>query len=300
MDLSILTVSFGCAEDTLRCFHSLESGGAEGLEWELLVGDNGSGDVERLGELKGTSRVRRFPNIENLGFGRENNRLADAAGGEFLLCLNPDTIVPRGTLKALVDHLRTHPECGACGPLFVNADGSHQYSWNVPMGLAWEFAEVHYLQNSWRTHFEKQMRQKHPTGPWDVGFTSGACLCLRATLFRELNGYDPDFFLNHEDIELCHRVRQKGFLVQVLPDLTVTHLDGGTQRRDWARFVKDRLDAKRVWLRKRYRGLPLLLARILWLEGVLVRICIAALLFHGTSRTRLRGYLEALRGTWHG
>jgi len=299
MDLSILTVSYRSAEDTLRCFHSLEDGGAEGLDWELLVGDNGSGDIERLGVLKDAPRVRLSPNTENLGFGRENNRLSEAARGEFLLCLNPDTIVPRGTLKALVDHLRTHPECGACGPSLRNADGTPQHSWNGPMGLAWEFAEAHYLQNLWRDHFERKMRREHPKGPWAVSFSSGACLCLRTTLFQQLGGFDPDFFLNHEDIELCHRIRESGQQIHVLPSLTVTHLDGASQRRDWTRFVKDRLDAKRIWLGKRFHGIALALARLLWFEGVLLRIALSFLFARGDARTRLKGYFGALREFFH-
>lgn len=299
MDISILTVSYRSPEDTLRCVQSLITGGAEGLDWEILIGDNGSGDCDSLRELSGHPNVRLMPGIENLGFGRENNRLAQLARGEFLLCLNPDTLVPQRTLQALVQHLRNTPLCGACAPRLLNPDGSRQYSWNIPMNLLWEFAEVHYLQNPWRDFFENRATRLYPDGPWDVGFSSGACLCLSKTLFDKCGGYDSEFFLNHEDIELCHRIRMAGHSVHVLPRLSVIHVDGGIQRKDWARFVKDRLDAKRVWFRKRYSGIELLMARMLWLEGILIRIAISWLVHRGSQRTRLKGYIDALRGAFH-
>ncbi len=282
-----------------NCVRSLESGGAEGLDWELLIGDNASGDCDRLEELRTHSHIRLFPGKENLGFGRENNRLALEASGEFLLCLNPDTIVPPGTLRALVDHLRTHPKCGACGPRLMNADGSRQFSWNCRMGLLWEFAEAHYLQNIWRRFWERRLQRQAPGGPWDVDFTSGACLCLRAPLFRKLSGYDPEFFLNSEDIELCHRIRREGLNIHVLPRLSIRHLDGGSQHQDWSRFIRDRLAAKRIWLRRRFSGIALLTARFLWWEGTFLRTFLAPLLFRGTAQRRRNGYLAAMKDALH-
>jgi GT2 family glycosyltransferase len=294
MDLSILVVSYNCAEDVERCFASLTTG-AEGLDWEFLLWDNASHDVAQLKVLAQDPRIRLISSSENVGFGRANNALAKNSHGKWLLCLNPDTIVPRGTIGALINHLEAHPEVGVSAPTLRNADGSHQHSWNVPMGILWEFAEVHYLQNVWRNHFKESAQKNHPKGPWDVGFSSGACLCLSRQLFLDCGGFDVDFFLNHEDIELCHRIRAMGRAIHVLPQQHIIHLDGGTQRKNWSRFVKDRLDAKRVWFRKRYHGPARLFARMLWLEGVILRIVVSFLLHRGNDRTRLSGYLAALK-----
>jgi GT2 family glycosyltransferase len=108
-------------------------------------------------------------------------------------------------------------------------------------------------------------------------------------------GFDSDFFLNHEDIELCDRVRALGKQIHVLPNLTVLHHDGGTQRLNWKRFVRDRLNAKWIYLHKRFHGIALLCAQILWWEGVVLRILVGAVLLRGTQRSRLKGYFEAMR-----
>lgn len=294
MDLSILTISYRSPEDTLRCFQSLVAGGADGLEWEFLLGDNGSGDCQALTEIAAHPRVRMLPGSENIGFGRENNRIASEARGEFLLCLNPDTVVPPGALLALVEHLRNTPDCGACGPRLLNPDGSQQFSWNRNMGLTWELAESLYLQNWWRRKLERKFSLSNPLGPWPVDFTSGAALCIRKSVWAMLNGFDPKFFMNHEDIELCHRIRVAGLDVHVLPSTSIVHLDGGTQRKDWTGFVRNRLDAKWIYLGKVFHGPSQLVARGIWLAGTGLRLVASIVKPGAESRQRQRGYWQAL------
>lgn len=292
-ELSILVVSYNCPRDVEACFDSLAAGGAEGVAWEFLVCENGK---DRLPEMRALAERKRFRLVEpgtNLGFGRANNLLSSLARGQFLLLLNPDTIVPQSTCRKLIDGLSV-PDCKVAAPVLTNADGSFQFSWNVPMGLAWEFTEVHYLQNFWRRAWRKRFLSRLPNGPWEVGFSSGACLCMRRSTFLEHGGFDEEFFLNHEDIELCDRIRRNGKIL-VFPGIEVRHLDGGTQRKDWSRFVKDRLDAKWIYLGKRYHGIRRLIARSLWLEGIAIRIGISSLIRSAEARSRRIGYVAALR-----
>lgn len=292
-ELSILVVSYNCPKDVERCFNSLAEGGGDSVAWEFLVCENGT---DCLPEMRTLANHKKFHLVEpegNLGFGRANNRLAREARGRFLLLLNPDTEVPRLACRRLIDGLSV-AGCKVAAPVLTNADGSFQFSWNVPMGLAWEFAEVHYLQNVWRRVWRKRFLSALPNGPWEVGFSSGACLCMETRTFLDHGGFDEEFFLNHEDIELCDRIRQSGKIL-VFPEIQVRHLDGGTQRKDWSRFVKNRLDAKWIYLGKRYRGLHRVAAKLLWLEGVLIRIAIASMARTAESRSRRVGYIAALR-----
>lgn len=292
-DLSILVVTYNCPEELVECIASLHDGGGQGLDWELLVCENGS---ERVEEMRSLAVAKGFRLVEpgaNLGFGKANNILAREARGGHLLILNPDTIVPKGACRSLVDRL-DDPGCLVSAPVLANADGSFQFSWNVPMGLAWEFCEVHYLQNVWRRHWIRKMRRDRPEGPWEVGFSSGACLCMRTSTFLEQGGFDEDFFLNHEDIELCDRIRRHGRIL-VFPEIVVKHLDGGTQRKNWTRFVRDRLEAKWVYLGKRYSGVVGFLAKAMWFEGVLLRIALSWLAGGREGASRRAGYVAALK-----
>lgn len=297
LDLSILVVSYNCPSDVETCYESLEAGGAEGISWEFLVCENGNARLPEIRELASRKQFLLIEPKENLGFARANNLLANTARGQRLLLLNPDTVVPRSSCRRLIDGL-ANPGCRVSAPLLVNTDGSFQFSWNVPSGLAWEFAEVHYLQNLWRRFWIRRYQLSKPEGPWEVGFSSGACLCMDADTFRSVGGFDEDFFLNHEDIEFCDRIRTLGRIL-VFPNIKIKHLDGGTQRKNWSRFVKDRLDAKRVYLHKRYSGFRLCIAQAFWWEGVLIRIIVSLFLKTDEGRARRVGYLQALRAAFN-
>ncbi|MEN9352962.1 MAG: hypothetical protein RL318_287 [Fibrobacterota bacterium] len=298
MELSILTVSFRCIEDTLRSFQSLSGGGAAGIEWEFLIGDNGSGDAATRNAFPESPCLRLFPGTENQGFGRENNRLALHAHGRYILLLNPDTVTPKGTLGKLVAHLEANPQCAACAPQLRNPDGSRQFSWNTGTGLAWEIAECLYLQNPWRNAKEAKARKASPDGPWTVDFASAAALCIRRTAWEEVGGFDPAFFMNHEDIELCHRLRRCGHEIHVLPLLGITHFDSETQRKDWTGFVRNRLNGKWIALPRLFSGISLWAARCVWFLNVGIRISASALMTGTQARQRHKGYRLALRERW--
>lgn len=292
ISLSILIVSYNGFSDLRRCVDSvrahLPAGG-----WEILVWDNGSQNAHELRALEAPN-VKIVLGNENLGFGRANNEIAKLARGEFLLCLNPDTLLKDASLMDLPAHLRMHPECGACGPLLENLDGSLQDGWGEPTDLWWDFCEAHYLQGGYRKRAWSR-KWRTPEGPWKVGFVSGACICLRASLWKKLGGYDPAFFLNHEDVELCDRVRKAGLQVHLLPSSRVVHAEGSTQRSDWRRYTFHRQQGKWLYQTRRYRGFALLVARSIWWESVLLKYLVGAVLLRGSARSRLRGFTDAMR-----
>lgn len=298
VDLSILVVSYNCAQDVKLCLESVQRH-VRGLRWEFLVRDNASSDVQELLELH-HDRVKIFAGTDNPGFGIANNQIAKMAIGQFLLCLNPDTELLNDTPSILVAHMREHAECGAAGPALRNSDSSPQVSWARPSGLWWDFCEAHYLQGWYRRRAETWRLKQFPMTFARIGFVSGACVCFRKADFLRLGGFDPGFFLNHEDIDLCDRVRASGFEVHFLPDISVLHKDGGTQKRDWRRFVFHRLQGKWVYIDRRYRGLAKLAARVIWWEAVCLRLLVGFFTLRGTDRTRLPGYLTAAAWAWNG
>lgn len=292
-DLSILVVSYNCAKDVLACVESVRSH-VKGLSWELLIRDNASRDVDQLRQLEGDG-VRLVAASDNPGFGVANNLLAKEAAGEFLVCLNPDTILQSDALTPLVGHLREHPECGAAGITLRNPDGSIQFAWAPPTDLLWDLCEAHYLQGLYRRCAKAWLNRIPADQIARVGFVSGACLCLRRNLFLDLGGFDPDFFMNHEDVELCDRVRARGLEVHLLRHLSLVHNESTSQRKSWRNFAFHRLHGKWVYIGLRYGGWRLLVARAIWWENVLLRLATGPFLLRGAGRTRIDGYLDAVR-----
>jgi len=293
MNVSILLINYNSIEDLRNCINSFKKDAAVLPEYEILIWDNASQDRAALAEFESPD-TRIFFSDENLGFGKANNALAMHAKGDALLCLNPDTLLAASTIRALVSHLSDNVNTGAAAPRLKNPDGSRQFSWNLHMGILWEFAEFLYLQNLWRSFFEKRVASKAQGTSWSVDFSSAACLCIRRNAWESVSGFDPDFFLNHEDIDICRRIRNAGWSIDVLPDIWITHLDSGTQKKNWARFIENLTVAKSVYIRKRFQpGFRRTTAQVLWHLKILSRIALCFLFAKGAARSRIPGYWRA-------
>ncbi|SDE42194.1 hypothetical protein SAMN05421538_106193 [Paracoccus isoporae] len=121
--LSVVVLAYGAADLTLACLESLLDGGPTYPEMEVIVVDNGSPAEERARLREAAERapqIRLIENGENLGFARGNNVGIEAAGGEYVLLLNNDTVVPPGALSAMVAHLERDAQIGIVGPMTNN------------------------------------------------------------------------------------------------------------------------------------------------------------------------------------
>ncbi|MBM4168213.1 MAG: glycosyltransferase family 2 protein [Ignavibacteria bacterium] len=196
---------------------------------EVVVVDNGStdGSADTLQESLFDVKLVRLE--RNLGFGLANNRGADHATEEFLFFLNNDSIVRSDVPAALAAFMIDHPDIGLCGPKLLNADGSYQVSHGFDPSL-W---------NEWRTRrLQKRggRRDQAAEVPPHPDWLSGAALMTRKTLFRTVGGFDPSYFMYFEDADLCCRIREAGFRIAYLPEISLVHLRRRTVDRESSRI----------------------------------------------------------------
>ena len=211
--ISVIMVQHNRADLTCAAVASLYEHGLG--DHEIIVADNASTD-ESAEEVQ-----NRFPDIhlekskENIGFGAANNLAAGKARGDYLFFLNNDTFAQSDMLGPLEEYMRKHP-CGAAGTALANADGSLQYS-----------------TGRWPTvSTEWKMKHQHPLyekGTSSVDWVTGAALCVRAGLFREIGGFDQKYFMYFEDVDLCRRIANAGHEIHYVPSIQVIHLGGGSQ-----------------------------------------------------------------------
>lgn len=219
--LSILIVNFNTGRWLRDCLASLFAVLPAGT-FEVLVLDNASADdsvrqAEALGLPVRWTRLDR-----NVGFAPGNNQLAAHAAGEFICLLNPDTTLGADCLTPLVAFLRAHPDVAIAGPHHVGADGHWQLTFGAPVTLRSEFL---YALNP--AAFWARYPAESPEEPRDVAWLAGSCLVLRAALMSELDGlFDPRFFLNDEDVDLCRRARERGRRVVYVPVRGLVHYGG--------------------------------------------------------------------------
>lgn len=232
--LSVILVSWNLREMVLDCLRSLH---AEPLPFglEVVLVDNGSrdGTVEAVREL--FPQVLIVANQANVGFARANNQGVAHSHGRYVLYLNSDTIVGRGTLAACVAELERDPAVAAVGCRLMYPDGRVQYEGGRnPYLLRHIFAELFYLNML----FPRSRLFGHQLLGWwdhrdtrDVEALMGAFMMVRREVVEAVGGLPDDLIAYHEDLSFCLRIRRLGHRIRYLGDVETVHLTNqGTQR----------------------------------------------------------------------
>ena len=255
--VSIIVVSYNTKEMTLACLRSVYEQTAR-VSFELLVVDNESPDGSAAAiraEFADREGFRLILPGENLGFAAANNLAAQEAKGELILLLNPDTLIRDGAIDALIGFADEHPEAKVWGGRTVFGDGSlnpsscwgRQTLWSVTSNALG-------LNASLGGAFDPEAY-----GGWDRGtvrrvdIVSGCFFLVTAELWRELGGFDPEFFMYGEEADLCLRAKRRGADPVVTPRATIVHYGGASERLRGEKIAKVML-AKRKLLSRHWPG----------------------------------------------
>ena len=253
MKLSVVIVSYNVRDYLENCLQSV-SRALEGIEGEVFVVDNHSDDDSVETVRAQYPWVRLIENQENMGFSRANNIAIREARGEYVLLLNPDTIVEEATLREVLRFMEEHPKAGGAGVMMHNADGSLAPESRRALPTPW----VSCLK---MLGFTKRYYMSHL--PWDqpsrIEVISGAFCFLRKKALDEVGLLDEDFFMYGEDIDLSYRLMKGGWENWYLP-YPITHFKGkSTQKSDY-RYVHIFYNAMLIFFRKHYSHLSLFYA----------------------------------------
>lgn len=217
-ELSVVLVNYNDRWHLEPCLLSLEKSSQE-IELEVIVVDNASTDssVELI-----TGKypwVRLIQNSVNLGFAKANNQALAACHSDYVLFLNTDTIIYSHALFHLLQEIKSDPSIGAVGPALIRKKG-YQVSFGRKVGFFSEILQKCFFNPYYSMTLKFHKRKK------EVGWLSAACLLTRRKIIEELGGFDKNFFLYFEDIDLCVRMKEKGWKLVFVPQAKVFH-DGG-------------------------------------------------------------------------
>ena len=228
MQLSIIIVSWNVKDDLLRCLSSLQDN-APCTSFEVILVDNMSTDETVNTVRRQYPEVTIVENTENKGFAKANNQGMDCCNGEYVLLLNPDTVVHAGSLDLLIKFLDDNPDVGACGPKLLNDDGSPQASvrkFPTFRGVLYTHTVCRLLGLFRAKHREWMMRDFGYDRQTDVDQIMGAAMMVRKSVIEEIGPLDTDFFMYFEEVDWCYRIKQAGWRIVFLPDAVITHLGG--------------------------------------------------------------------------
>ena len=248
MKLSVVIVSYNVRELLTACIDSVVKA-AEGIDTEVFVVDNKSVDdtIEIIN--RDYPWVHLINNKENLGFSKANNIAIRQAEGEYVLLLNPDTVVAEGTLRGAIEFMDLHPEAGGAGVRMHNADGTlapeSRRAVPTPMVAARKmlgFTKRYYMSYlSWDE-------------PGQIEVISGAFMLLRRKAIDQVGMLDEDFFMYGEDIDLSYRLLKGGWQNWYLP-LDIIHYKGQSTQKSDFRYVHVFYQAMLIFFRKHYSHL---------------------------------------------
>ncbi len=221
-DLSVVIVNYRQWQDTLALVRQLRHSAALGDgAAEVVVIDNHSPADPAAWRLRRSPSVSLWRSRRNAGFAAGANQGCRLSLGRWLLLLNPDTSVPPDFLDRAIrladDLTAADPSAGVIGFELRHSDGSRQHSFGPFPTLPGSLA---------RLLLPRPRRKYHAVAPprrCRVPWLTGCCLLVRRDCYEQLGGFDEDFFLYYEDVDLCRRATERGWSVWYEPSLTVTH-----------------------------------------------------------------------------
>jgi GT2 family glycosyltransferase len=227
--LTIVIVSYNARSDLARCLDSLQTA-PPAIAHEIVVVDNASSD-DSAGVVRARPAVRLIALPANAGFAAANNAGIRASGGDLILLLNSDTIVPAGAIDRLVTALHAAADAAAAGPRLVDAEGRPELSLGAMVSPLAEWRQKRLLLAAGRGERwaldEIAARTSRPSRP---DWVSGACLLVRRADAEAVGLLDERYFMYLEDVDFCAALRQRGRTILFTPTATVTHLRGRSRR----------------------------------------------------------------------
>lgn len=251
--IDAVIVNWNSGGDLANCLASLDRHGG-GLLADVIVVDNGSVDGSAAVPPPAGLRLTLDPAARNLGFAAACNRGARQGRAPYLLILNPDTVLHAGALEAMLDGFG--PSVGLVGPRQLDGAGRTRRSCSrFPTPLAFWLRALGLDRLTRFARFAPFMTDWPHEESGAVDQLMGACLLIRRELFDRLEGFDEEFFLYYEDVDLALRARRLGALSWFAASGTITHFGGGSSRRIPARRLGLSLASRLRYARKHFGAL---------------------------------------------
>ena len=262
MKLSVIIVNYKVKHYLEQCLRSVAEA-SRGIAVEVIVVDNASGDgsVEYLRE--------RFPDVtiiaseENLGFARANNLAIRNSHGQYVLLLNPDTIVAEDTFRDFISFMDSTPDAGGCGAYMLHTDGSFapesRRGLPTPFVAFCKMSGLASLLPKSRTFGRYYMRYLNENEVNRIEIMSGAFMFLRRDALDKAGLLDEDFFMYGEDIDLSYRILKAGYNNYFLPS-RILHYKGESTVKSSYRYVHTFYRAMELFFNKHYAHYSILLS----------------------------------------
>jgi len=308
VDLSIVIINYNVKAFLTQCLDSIYRSQTQ-YSYEVIVIDNASADSGKDMILKLFPKVRWTDNTQNVGFGKANNQGFEQAKGAYTLILNPDTVLREDTLEVSLDYLKAHPDVGGLG--IKGIDGSGQFLPESKRGLPTPMTAFFKISGLSRLFPRSPLFSRYHLGHLDpdsnhkVDILVGCYMMVPTDILRQVGGFDPQYFMYGEDIDLSYELLKTGRQNHYLAESQIIHYKGESTKRGSLNYVRMFYQAMVLFARKQFSGGSALAYTLLIYTGIYLRAGLAILARLGRSAAAplidaavLAIVLEQLKSYW--
>ena len=250
-EVSIITVYYNSPEDVRDLRRSMLEHLPKG-SYEWIIADNDSAEPIRT-DVPEALYLRLD---QNYGFGKANNLAAEKASAPFLFFVNPDCLFVENCLPTLLDRMKN---VGVAGPRVVNENGTIQLSFGPYLSIFSEYRQQRRMKKEQTPGMQNWIRENAETA---AQYVSGCALMISANLFKTIGGFDENFFLYEEDVDLCKRVHDAGRRIAYVPAAVILHKRNKSVQKEQSRASLEYRKSQAYYYRKHLGALQNLLLTI--------------------------------------
>lgn len=278
--LSIIIVNYNIKDIVDGCIDSIYKSNVSGLDLEIFFVDNHSidGSADYIeSKYPGVIVIR---NEKNLGFSKANNIALKRITGDYVLLLNPDTIISEGTFDKLIKFVESRPNIGAVTTKLIRANGELDlacrrsfptFSVTFPriIGLSKLFPKVKLFSKYNLTYLDENET-------YEVDAICGAFMFMKTEVVKKTGLFDEDYFMYGEDLDYCYRIKKQGYKNYYYSEVSTVHLKGESTRKTNIAYVNNFYGAMSIFVKKNLRSSGFILLFLLQL-GIFLRSAISYL-----------------------
>lgn len=268
-EVSVIIVNYNVKDLLINCIDSilLSTGG---LNLEIIVVDNNSfdGSAEQVKlKYKGNPAVKLIESRVNLGFAKANNLGAKSAKGKYLLILNPDTIVQEDTIEKSVRFYEENKDTGALSCKLVLPNGkldlACRRSFPKPSVAIYRILGLSKLFPHSKTFAGYNLTFLDENQTYEVEAICGAFMLIKKDIYEQVGGFDEDYFMYGEDLDLCFRIKKAGHKIFYYSGTSIIHFKGESTRKSSLSYVSNFYGAMKIFVQKNLNKKSVLLNMLL-------------------------------------
>lgn len=257
MQLSIIIVNYNVKYFLEQCLCSVEAA-ITSLQAEVIVVDNHSNDGSISYLQERFPFVQFIANNENVGFGKANNQGFAIAKGDYILFLNPDTIVPEDCFTKCISFFEKNNDCGALGIRMLDGSGNFlpesKRSFPTPMTAFFKLVGLAKLFPNSSVFNKYALGYLDENKNHEVDVLAGAFMMVRKEIIAATKGFDEVFFMYGEDVDLSYRIQQTGYKNYYFAESAIIHFKGESTKRGSLNYVKMFYQAMSIFVTKHYKS----------------------------------------------